>query len=239
MFFSCLGLALGVFLAPWVIRRMKPRRTYTGALSRQVATPQGSWAEDKEPFIHTPVRPYISPDQFRSQLRGYAEKTRELILTAGDLGPAPVTKIGGVPWWPAGRERPTCPKGHAMSFIAQVRLSDVPRLEKHSNQLLSFHYCDECSKEGKTSFGWNDQNVKAYDLTIHELTTEIDGLGLTAEPIIDACSVSFRDVEEVPGYSDTCVLFIKRPEDYPARKSEFDDEIYPGLIHVARSKLGG
>src|SRR5262245_46513164 len=106
IFFSCLGVTLGVLLgvlfAAWVYRRMRPRRTYTGALSRQVATPQGSWVEDIEPFIHTPVRPYISPDQFRHQLREYAEKSRELVLTPGDPGPVPVTKIGGVPWWPAG-----------------------------------------------------------------------------------------------------------------------------------------
>jgi uncharacterized protein YwqG len=134
-----------------------------------------------------------------------------------------------------------CAKGHAMSFIAQVLLADVQALNEYSDKLLSFHYCDECSKEGKMSFGWGRSNPEGYDVTIHETTaaTQIDGLGLATEPIVDACSVSFRDVEEVPGYADTCELFTKRPEDYPARESEFDEKIYPGLIHVARSKLGG
>jgi uncharacterized protein YwqG len=134
-----------------------------------------------------------------------------------------------------------CAKGHAMSFIAQVLLADVPALNEYSDKLLSFHYCDECSKEGKMSFGWGGPNSEGYDVTIHETTTEtqMDGLGLLAESIVDAYSASFRDVEEVPGYADTCVLFTKRPEDYPAGKSDFDEEIYPGLIHVARSKLGG
>jgi hypothetical protein len=128
-----------------------------------------------------------------------------------------------------------------MSFIAQVLLTDVPNLEKYSDHLLCFHYCDECSREGKMSFGFGGPNPGGYDVTIHGATaqTSPDGLGLVAESIVDACSVSFRDVEEVPGYSDTCVLFIKRPEDYPGGKSDFDEEIYPGLIHVARSKLGG
>jgi hypothetical protein len=128
-----------------------------------------------------------------------------------------------------------------MSFIAQVLLSDVSRLEKYSDQLLSFHYCDECSKEGKMSFGWGGPNPQGYGITIYEAAAvrQTDGLGLTAESIVDAHSVSFRDVEEVPGYADTCVLFTKRPEDYPGGKSDFDEEIYPGLVHVARSKVGG
>jgi hypothetical protein len=128
-----------------------------------------------------------------------------------------------------------------MSFIAQVVLADVPGLEEYSDQLLSFHYCDECSKEGKTAFGWGSRNPEGYDITIHKAmtATQTDGLGFAAEPIVDAHSLSFRDVEEVPGYADTCVYFVKRPEGYPAGKSDFDQEIYPGLIHVARSKLGG
>jgi len=150
-FFICLGLALGGLIVHWLHRRMRTRRYRPWQLSRQVATPQGSWVEDIEPFIHTPVRPYISPDGFRSKLMEYSEKTRELVLSAGDPGPKPVTKIGGPPWWPAGRARPTCAKGHAMSFIAQVLLADVPALEQYSDRLLSFHYCDKCSKEGKMS----------------------------------------------------------------------------------------
>jgi uncharacterized protein YwqG len=128
-----------------------------------------------------------------------------------------------------------------MSFIAQVLLADVPRLENYSGNLLSFHYCDQCIKEGKMSFGWGDGNPESYNLTIRAAVseTQTDGLGLVGESIVDAYSISFRDVEEVPGYADTCVLFTKRPEDYPSRKDEFDKEIYPGLIHVARSKLGG
>jgi uncharacterized protein YwqG len=128
-----------------------------------------------------------------------------------------------------------------MSFIAQVLLADVPALENYSDRILSFHYCDECSKEGKMSFGWGSPDPEGYNVTIHEATaeTQIDGLGLLAESIVDAHSVSFRNVEEMPGYADTCVLFTKRPEGYPAGKSDLDEEIYPGLIHVSRSKLGG
>src|SRR5207249_448474 len=84
-------------------------------------------------------------------------------------------------------------------------------------------------------------NPEGYDVTIHEMTAETstDGLGLVAESIVDAHSVSFCEVEEVPGYADTCGLFTKRPEGYPGGKSDFDEEIYPGLIHVAVSKVGG
>ncbi len=241
MLFIGLGLALGLLMAHWFHRWKRSRRHPSSLLSRQVATPHGSWVEDIEPFTHTPVRPYISPDEFRSQLRNHSEKTRELVLKPGDSGPEPVTKIGDVPWWPTGRPRPVCGKGHPMTFIAQVLLADVPTLENYSDRILSFHYCDECSKEGKMSFGWGGPNPEGYDVTILPAPagTQIDGLGLLAEPIVDAHSVSFRNVEEAPGYADTCALFTKRPEGYPARKSDSDDEIYPGLIHVGRSKLGG
>src|SRR5260370_26217770 len=182
---AAMGVATGALITHWFHRRKRSRRHPSSLLSRQVATPYGSWVEDIEPFTHTPVRPYISPDQFRSQLREYTEKTRELMLTPGDPGAKLVTKVSGVPWWPSGKVRPMCAKGHAMSFIAQVLLAEVRALNEYSDKLLSFHYCDECSKEGKMSFGWGGPNPEGYDITIHETTTEtqMDGLGLSTEPM--------------------------------------------------------
>ncbi len=183
----------------------------------------------------------LSPEEFRAKLREYAKRTREMILTPGDPGLIPVTKISGLPWWPAGRARPRCDRGHAMSFIAQVLLADTPYLEEYGDRLLSFHYCYECSGELNMSFGWGGPNPKGYDVTIHTGVADrlIDGLGLVAGSIVDPHSVSFRDLEEVPGYSDTCDLIENRPEDYPGGKHDFDVEIYPSVIHVPHAKLGG
>src|SRR5262249_20929120 len=112
--FTCCGLVLGALSAHWFYRRKRRGRHPSSLLSAQVATLQGSWVEEIELFVHTPVKPYISPDDFQNQLREYTEKTRELVLTPGDPGPMPVTKISGTPWWPAGQPRPKCPNGHAM-----------------------------------------------------------------------------------------------------------------------------
>jgi hypothetical protein len=127
-------------------------------------------------------------------------------------------------------------------FIAQVLLADTPYLEECRDKLLSFHYCDECSKEGKMAFGWGGPNPKGYDVTIHSRVadTPIDGLGLVSAPIVDPYTVSFRDVEEVPEYADTCDLIGNRPEDLRRTQThDFDEKIYPGLLHMPRTKVGG
>lgn len=52
--------------------------------------------------------------------------TRLLKDSLGDPGPIAITKIGGIPFWPRGLDRPTCSLGHRMAFLTQIRLGDVP-----------------------------------------------------------------------------------------------------------------
>jgi len=186
----------------------------------------------------------LSPDEFREWLLRTQRPTREMLVTPGDPGCEPITKISGVPWWPEGTPRPTCSHGHLMSFMAQFRLSDVPSLEQHRDSLVSFHYCDECSLEGNMTWGWDDpEGNTGYDVSV--LTPiagrKPDGLGTVAEVAIDPHSVQLRDVMEVVGYEDVFYEFgfDSLPEDYPQEKSPFDENVYPGAIHVSRSKLGG
>jgi len=184
----------------------------------------------------------LSPDQFREKMREHEHPTRELVVQRGDLGPEPVTKISGTPWWPAGVSRPSCLHGHAMCFIAQVRLRDVPGLETTDSSLLSFHYCDECVIGGAMPWGWLDPETQgSYDLRIFTDIdrTTVDGLGIIAPSRIEAHKVSFRDVVEVPHAEDAGIDHFEAPKDYPDGEDDWDENIYPGLVHVRRSKIGG
>ncbi len=144
-------------------------------------------------------------------LRKYLKPTRVMMLTAGEPGQAFTTKIGGVPWWPAGKPRPHCSHGHPMSFLGQIRLSDVPGLPTDSKQLLSFHYCMQCVYDGEMPFGWDISggdgksdmsfgNATGYDLTLFDAaeSDQPDGLETIAEDIYGAYTVEFEDRDDPP-----------------------------------------
>lgn len=184
----------------------------------------------------------MTPDDFRDRLLAHQRPTRELLLQPGDPGPVPLTKVGGSPWWPAARPRPHCRDGHAMAFVFQLRLSDVPAFESCQDALLSFHYCLDCSNRGNMSWGWEDPGTSAgYDVAVlpirHE--TQVDDAGMVAEAIVEAYTVRFRDVLEVPLPDDLDIYSSELPDDYPSRVADLDENIYPGVIQVARSKVGG
>lgn len=185
----------------------------------------------------------ISPDEFRGLLRKHQRPTREMIVTPGDPGCAPITKISGVPWWPSDLPRPCCSHGHPMSFMAQFRLSDVPTFESYRDSLVSFHYCEQCCCDGNMSFGWNSDSRNGYDVSvIHAVgDKQADGLGTIGEVVIDPQSVTFRDAMDAPGYEDTMfsLNLPSIPDDYPQGADDFDENIYPGVIHIKKRKVGG
>jgi len=67
------------------------------------------------------------------------------------------------------------------------------RLLKISDKTsFSFHYCDECSKEGgRKSLGWVERRSEGSDVTIHETVgaTQIDDRGVAAEPLSTVLSL--------------------------------------------------
>jgi len=209
------------------------------------ATFEGRELKVQDARIREKKESSISSDEFRAHLLPYQRHARELIVTPGDPGCLPETKISGVPWWPSDRPRPHCSHGHAMSFMAQFLLSDIPTFESHGDSLVAFHYCHECSYEGNTSYGWDDRlgNKDGYDISVINgiAGRQPDGLGVIAEVAIDPQSVAFRNVMDAPGYEDTMrtIDLPSVPDDYPRGDDEFDEDIYPGVIHIARSKVGG
>ena len=143
-----------------------------------------------------------------------------------------------------------------MSFIAQVRLSEVPELGPNDPGLLSFHYCQECSYEGRMAWGWSNaggpaEDIGRYDVTIFTnwQSTEPDGLGVVAEDVLGARIVRLsdrletpsmddaRDMSELSGLIDHAeeddILFMLQ-DPY-----EFDIDQFPDLVHMPVSKLGG
>lgn len=183
------------------------------------------------------------PEKFRNDMLKFTKPTREFLVKEGQEEPLPVTKIAGQPWWPEEVERPKCKHGHAMNFIAQILLSDVPLPNMPENALLSFHYCDQCTQEGRTSYGFFDIENKEYNLSVFYGIDKLknDTRGLLASSLTKSYKVSFRDVEEVPGglAADANIEHVDLPKDFPQGKNDFDEDIYPGLKHVSRSKIGG
>lgn len=180
--------------------------------------------------------------QFSEEVLKVAKETRELKLGPPGAAVLPITKVSGAPWWPRGVARPQCTGGHRMSFMLQVRLDDVPGLSETSSALASFHYCQQCSYEGKMSWGWDaGGGDSGYDVRVFRRTdgVDVDGLGVTGELVLPAHSVILRPVLEVPALEDLPFAWEELPKDYPAGKDDFDEDIYPGLKHISRSKVGG
>lgn len=184
----------------------------------------------------------MTSEEFIHKLEELKRPTREMLITPGDPGCNLITKISGVPWWPADHNRPTCSKGHFLSFIGQFLLSDIPNFESHADSLVSFHYCQQCAYDGNMSFGWEPlEDDTRYDVTIHTSASSknTDDLGTIAEVVVQPHTVTFRNLLEVPGYEDTIKTFSDIPGDYPQGDDDLDENIYTGLIHVMNRKLGG
>lgn len=180
--------------------------------------------------------PEIAVRQLVTALRPYRKAVRELVLSGGDPGVLPVTKIGGIPWWPVGRERPRCPAaGHLMSFVAQFRMSDVPGAANDS-ALLSFHYCQECTWEGLLSTGWSDEENRGYDVSLLDLTVEAapDGLGMVVESVFPAARVEFWERVEVPQEADWTEAITELASEVP-----YDYLEQNGLLCFSGCKVGG
>lgn len=182
-------------------------------------------------------------NDFVQHLSDQKRQTKRMILASGDQGQTLSTKISGTPWWPSDRGRPRCKDGHAMAFMVQILLSDVPRCSLQTPTLLSFHYCVECMHAGRMSHGYGDLKVdRCYDLSLFTNLSQAapDRQGVLASPCLKPCTVRLSEVSEVPSIEDMSERVVELlPDDYPQFKDDFDDNVYPGLIHVQTSKLGG
>ncbi len=67
---------------------------------------------------------------------------------------------------------------------------------------------------------------------------EGDGKGVIAEAPIASLQLQLSTTNEIPGPGDIPET-IQTPDDFPAGMDDFDENVYPGLVHVMRSKLGG
>jgi hypothetical protein len=125
-----------------------------------------------------------------------------------------------------------------MSFLGQVLLQDVPGRQSEKG-LVSLHYCLKCSDQGQMSFGRGGR-YRGYAVTIFDdLAAAPDGLGTRARSCLPALVASLSEVEEFPGLHDCWELGIELPDAEIEGAGDLDEEIWPGVVHVARSKLGG
>jgi hypothetical protein len=159
------------------------------------------------------------------------EIARDWLLTKGDIGALPITKFGGVPWWPKKQPRPRCSKSHPMDFVAQVCLADVPSW-KHDSGLLSFHYCKQCMGEGNMAWGWEDDD-KRYDVSVFDLTQsrDSDGLGIVGMLNDTSYMVRFYDYAIPVGLQEASTEWYKDadPED-ALDQQEYDEQMRHDFI---------
>ena len=133
-----------------------------------------------------------------------------------------------------------------MSFIAQIRLGDVPGHRADDHRLLSFHYCEACARDGRMPWGWPEDRNRGYNLSILDTSASPDGLGCVAPDWIGAQELEFESVIEIPDPGDL-EPELQIPPDYfsylPPSYDEYavipNDDVYPGLKHVSGTKLGG
>lgn len=139
-----------------------------------------------------------------NQLEIYRKLTRQVTIIDGEIGQQPITKFGGVPWWPANVSRPVCDRNHSMTFIAQILLSDLPDPGQAENSLLSFHYCIVCAYEGRMSHGWTDAKNRGYDVRLFERPERftVDVAGLSTKSIGRSGSVRLTDAMDFPNFED-------------------------------------
>lgn len=176
----------------------------------------------------------VQTDRLLLKLRSYELPCQILSLRPGDVGPKPVTKFSGSPWWPAGTKRPQCVNGHLMAFIAQVRIDEVPGFDQPPT-LLSFHYCEECALGGNMAWGWSDKGKQErYRITTFiDLECDVDNLGIVAPAPIAAQLVSSQGATDGMNIFDIWRRFPSTAKPGGLRT------VLPLLAHEDRAKLGG
>lgn len=191
----------------------------------------------------------MTETDWTEKIKKFEKPTNKMLLQEMENPCHPVSSIGGAPWWPKGTERPKCEKGHFMSFIAQINLSDLPNQNEAMSGLFSFHYCIECQHEGNMAFGWYYEKNKNYDVRVFQyLNVENDGLGIVSGPIIPSRIVKLEKIEEIPNINDLPLnvnemipdeFFEFEPPDYDPYKLIPGDTVWPNMKHVHGSKIGG
>jgi len=185
------------------------------------------------------VRP-VSTDEVDRILLPVRRPTRLLVLHDGDPGAVPVTKVGGVPWWPANRPRPSCQHGHDLAFIMQVDLADVAGCNFSQAELLSFHYCQQCSYDGQMPWGFPDDVGRGYDVSVMDTSAgqEPDHRGQISESPVPPKAVTFEDVDEIPEIGDWDI--IPDADVATLNRVAYDDfQLIPATQHIEKSKIGG
>lgn len=193
---------------------------------------------------HPDVRPLRIERPLDNTVDKSLRPARQIAWKPGDPGQVVATKVGGAPWWPAGRPRPVCHKGHRLSFMAQIKLSDVPGFDPSDPTLLSFHYCDACDPWG------NGDKPDAYDLALLTSTGAPDGLGQVDKGLMGPAipvytqvddHMSLGDIWETPlgradfdASGDPAVDITRFGNPQPSQEAAIDR--YPCIFE---SKLGG
>ncbi len=126
--------------------------------------------------------------------------------------------------------------------MIQIAAKDVPGLSSQPQEsLIVFHYCNQCSP-----FGWPYDDTYSlpgsYDVRLFQNVNNypVDSFGILTESPLAASEVKLSEVTEIPGSQDLPIEIGELAgDDYPCFSDDFSDDVFPGLKHVQRSKIGG
>ena len=119
-----------------------------------------------------------------------------------------ISKIGGLPYWPADNPWPCCSGcGKPLTFLFQVRTEDVLQVQFGSPRMLCFFYCYPCHP-------WWDIDGKGFLLTHIPYRPQDELLAakycpLDTGPAPQPCAIRFRRHTDYPSLSELSSL----PED--------------------------
>lgn len=117
----------------------------------------------------------VPADRLRELIEKIKDKTSmpayRLVIEAGRKPALTETKLGGLPYWPAGLEYPSTPKGRPLMLLAQLRLDDFggdDRLPDHGLLQFFIDAVDDCS-----GMDFDDQtNQSGFRVVWHETVDE-------------------------------------------------------------------
>ena len=145
-----------------------------------------------------------------------------------------ITKIGGIPWWPDGIERPKDKKGRPMKFVAQINLADVDSIDL-PDALVSFHYSVEDMSEGNMCFGVYDLNgnTDSYDIRVFTKISERSSESVVVDDA-EAYHLSSKIVKLAPSSSEEMLADIEQQIENEIKNVDMGDLWDEAIEHYYR-----
>lgn len=195
--------------------------------------------------LNLPLELIPYQDTFVKSIRPYVK------IKAGESGETLPwqSKVGGIPYWPKGRDFPRGAAGEVLFFLAQINFEDMPALENYPEQGLLQFYIDDKANYG-LAYDVPDEQANFRLVYFETLEKESDALveipfrtniiDLPIDPL-QSFPLDFELKKEAVPLSDHNIHdFI--PENFFNRFGPQQWEVmraYSKMVHAGGHKIGG